>query len=47
MKILLISTNKEDFDVVCGLDMNDNTFYDRWVSIDFEGDDFQNIFLFS
>jgi len=44
--INLLSTNKEDFDVVCGLDMNDNTFYDRWVSIDLEGDGLTKYFPF-
>jgi len=44
--INLLSTNEEDFDVVCGLDMNDNTFYDRWVSIDFEGDGLSKYFPF-
>ena len=44
--INLLSTNKEDFDVVCGLDMNSNTFYDRWVSIDLEGDGMRKYFPF-
>ena len=44
--INLLSTNKEDFDVVCGLDMNNNTFYDRWVSIDLEGDGMMKYFPF-
>ena len=44
--INLLSTNDEDFDVVCGLDMNDNTFYDRWVSIDLEGDGLRKFFPF-
>ena len=44
--INLLSTNKEDFDVACGLDMNDNTFYDRWVSIDLEGDGLTKYFPF-
>ena len=44
--INLLSTNKEDFDVVCGLDMNDNTFYDKWVSIDLEGDGLRRYFPF-
>ena len=42
----LLSTNKEDFDVVCGLDMINNTFHDRWVSIDFEGDGLIKFFPF-
>jgi len=35
--INLLSTNKENYDVVCGLDMS-FLFYDRWVSIDLEGE---------
>ena len=35
--INLLSTNNEEYDVVCGLDMN-FFFYDRWVSIDFDGE---------
>ena len=34
--INLISTNNEDYDAVCGLDFDDS-FYDRWVSIDLDG----------
>ena len=44
--INLLSTNKENYDLVCGLDMNDNTFYDRWVSIDLEGDGLRKFFPF-
>ena len=44
--INLLSTNKENYDLVCGLDMNDNTFYDRWVSIDLEGDGLRKYFPF-
>ena len=44
--INLLSTNKEDFDLVCGLDMNDNKFYDRWVSVDLEGDGLRKYFPF-
>ena len=44
--INLLSTNNEDFDVVCGLDMNNNTFYDKWVSIDLEGDGMKRYFPF-
>ena len=44
--INLLSTNEEDYDLVCGLDMNDNTFYDRWVSIDLEGDGLKKYFPF-
>ena len=35
--INLLSTNNENYDVVCGLDMS-FMFYDRWVSIDLDGD---------
>ena len=35
--INLLSTNKEDFDVVCGFDMNNQVFYDLWVTIDLDG----------
>jgi len=34
--INLLSTNNENYDSVCGLDLNPY-FYDRWVSIDLEG----------
>ena len=44
--INLLSTNKEDYDVVCGLDMNDNNFYDRWVSIDLDGSGLKKFFPF-
>ena len=44
--INLLSTNEENYDLVCGLDMNDNTFYDRWVSIDLEGDGLRKFFPF-
>ena len=44
--INLLSTNKEDFDVACGLDMINNTFHDRWVSIDFEGEGLIKFFPF-
>ena len=44
--INLLSTNNEDFDVACALDMNDKTFYDRWVSIDLEGDGMRKYFPF-
>ena len=44
--INLLSTNNEDFDVACAFDMNNNTFYDRWVSIDFEGDGMRKYFPF-
>jgi len=44
--INLLSTNNEDFDVACGFDMNNNTFYDKWVSIDLEGDGLRRYFPF-
>ena len=44
--INLLSTNNEDYDVVCGLDMNDNNFYDRWVSIDLDGEGLRKYFPF-
>ena len=34
--INLISTNNEDYDAVCALDFNE-VLYDRWVSIDLDG----------
>ena len=34
--INLLSTNNENYDSVCGLDLNPY-FYDRWVSIDLDG----------
>ena len=37
--INLIATNNEDYDAVCGLDFYD-TFYDRWVSNDLDGNSF-------
>ena len=44
--INLLSTNKEDFDVVCGLDMNNHNFKDRWVTIDLEGEGLRKYFPF-
>ena len=41
--IHLLSTNNEDYDVVCGLDMS-FLFYDRWVSIDLEGEGMSKYF---
>ena len=35
--ITLLSTNNEDYDVVCAMDFYFN-FYDSWVSIDIDGD---------
>ena len=35
--INLLSTNNQEYDVVCGLDMS-FMFYDRWVSIDLNGE---------
>jgi hypothetical protein len=36
--INLLSTNNEDYDAVCGLDFQSSIFYDRWVSIDLDGE---------
>ena len=44
--INLLSTNDEDFDAVCGLDMVDHYFYDAWVSIDLDGNGLSNLFPF-
>ena len=44
--INLLSTNYEDFDMVCGLDMLDHYFYDRWVSIDLDGNGLKKYFPF-
>ena len=41
--INLLSTNNEDYDAVCGLDMY-YLFYDRWVSIDLEGEGMSKYF---
>ena len=43
--INLISTNNEDYDAVCALDF-DNYFYDRWVSIDLDGNSLLKTFPF-
>jgi hypothetical protein len=43
--INLISTNNEDYDAVCALDF-DNYFYDRWVSIDLDGNSLLKKFPF-
>ena len=44
--INLLSTNNEDFDEVCGLDMVDHYFYDTWVSIDLDGNGLSESFPF-
>ena len=44
--INLLATNNEDFDLVCGLDILDNYFYDRWVSIDLDGNGLKKYFPF-
>ena len=44
--INLLSTNKEDFDSVCGLDMYSHYFYDRWVTIDLDGNGLKKYFPF-
>ena len=41
--INLLSTNNEDYDVACGLDMS-TFFYDRWVSIDLDGESMTKYF---
>jgi hypothetical protein len=43
--INLISTNNEDYDAVCGLDFAPY-FYDRWVSIDLDGNSLLMYFPF-
>ena len=43
--INLLSTNNEDYDAVCALDFSD-VFYDRWVSIDLDGNSLQPHFPF-
>ena len=43
--INLLSTNKEDYDAVCALDFTDH-FYDRWVSIDLDGNSLLKNFPF-
>ena len=43
--INLLSTNNEDYDAVCGLDFSD-VFYDRWVSIDLDGNSLKPNFPF-
>ena len=42
--INLLSTNNEDFDLVCGFDMKHHYFYDRWVSIDLDGNGLKKYF---
>ena len=44
--INLISTNNEDYDAVCGLDFS-NIFYDRWVSIDLDGNSLLVLYIYS
>ena len=41
----LISTNNEDYDSVCAMDFSNN-FYDRWVSIDLDGNSLLKKFPF-
>ena len=43
--INLLSTNNEKYDAVCGLDFS-NEFYDRWVSIDLDGNSLKRHFPF-
>ena len=42
--INLLSTNNEDFDAVCGLDMENHFFFDAWVSVDLDGNSLKNYF---
>ena len=44
--INLLSTNKEDFDSVCGMDIVSHYFYDRWVTIDLDGNGLKKYFPF-
>ena len=44
--INLLSTNNEDFDAVCGLDMKNHFFYDAWVTIDLDGNGLKKFFPF-
>ena len=44
--INLLSTNYEDFDAACGLDMIYNFFYDTWVTIDLDGNRLKPYFPF-
>ena len=41
----MLSTNNEDYDAVCGRDFSDE-FYDRWVSIDLDGNSLKPHFPF-
>ena len=43
--INLLSTNNEDYDAVCAMDFSD-VFYDRWVSIDLDGNSLKPYFPF-
>ena len=44
--INLLSTNNEDFDAVCGLDMVKHFFYDIWVTVDLDGNSLSSHFPF-
>ena len=44
--INLLSTNNEDYDAVCGLDMIHHFFYDSWVTIDLDGNGLSGSFPF-
>jgi len=44
--INLLSTNNEDYDAVCALDVIKSNFYDRWVSIDLDGNSLSSFFPF-
>ena len=43
--INLLSTNNEEYDAVCAMDFTD-VFYDRWVSIDLDGNSLRPYFPF-
>ena len=43
--INLLSTNNEEYDAVCAFDFS-NVFYDRWVSIDLDGNSLKRHFPF-
>lgn len=43
--IKLLSTNKGDYDVVCGMDFYES-FYDTWVSIDLNGEELRHYYPF-
>ena len=42
--INLLSTNYEDYDAVCGFDFHFSFYYDRWVTIDLDGEGLSKYF---